>query len=148
MSGTADDDTGARRARAGHDRPHATPGRVRRINPSFSADEHADIAAAARRTGLTPTGFCAQAALAVARGNTGPATVKERGEFEALADVQAELFDARTAVVRTGTNLNQAVAALNSTGQPPVWLAHAVDRCTKTLTALDGLIAAVHRRLR
>jgi hypothetical protein len=132
--------------RAGRDRPQLHPGRTRRINPSFTDDEHAEVMAAARRSGLTATGFCAVAALTVARG-AAAAAVPDRAQFEALAGLQAELFDARTAIVRTGTNLNQAVAALHSTGEPPAWLDHAVTRCAHTLTALDELISRVHRRL-
>jgi hypothetical protein len=67
---------------------------------------------------MTFTGFCALAALAVAhrepsqagRAGYAPARVEE------LAELQRELFAARTAVNRTGVNLNQAVAQLNSTG--------------------------------
>jgi hypothetical protein len=81
-----------------------------RINPSFSVAEHAEVVAAARRAGLTPTGFCAVAALAAARGETG-AVAPERVDFGALATVEVELFDLRTAVNRVGTNLNQAVTA-------------------------------------
>ncbi len=135
------------RPRAGRDRPRLHPGRTHRINPSFTDDEHAEILAAARRSGLTATGFCAVAALAVARGTAGDA-VPDRAQFEALAELQADLLDARTAVIRTGTNLNQAMAAFHSTGQPPVWLDHVVARCARTLAALDELISRIHRRLR
>ena len=51
--------------------------------------------------------------------------------MEELAELQRELFTARNAVNQTGVNLNQAVAALNATGQPPVWLEHAVSRVVK-----------------
>jgi hypothetical protein len=44
---------------------------------------------------------------------------------EALARVQRQLFAARTAVVRFGTNVNQAVTALNTTGEAPQWLGRA-----------------------
>ncbi|GAA4737667.1 hypothetical protein Prum_067950 [Phytohabitans rumicis] len=61
--------------------------------------------------------------------------------------MQRELFAARTAVNRTGTNLNQAVAQVNSTGQPPVWLEHAVDRVGNAVRELDALVGRIHRRL-
>jgi hypothetical protein len=125
-------------------RDRRTPRRSHRINPSFSPAEYADIVAAAHREGLTPTGFCARAALAVARGAPAP----ERARFEALAALQAELFDARTAVVRTGVNLNQAVAALNTTGSPPPWLVRATQHCERSLQGLDDVVDAIHRRLR
>jgi hypothetical protein len=98
---------------------------------------------------MTVTGFCALAALAVARrkpgepGNAGeaPAGVEE------LAELQRELFAARTAVNRTGVNLNQAVAQLNSTGRAPVWLQHAVARVTGAVAEVDTVVASIHRRL-
>ena len=68
---------------------------------------------------MTLTGFCALAALAVARrtpGEVGRSGVAPAG-VEELADLQRELFAARNAVDRTGVNLNQAVAALHSTGR-------------------------------
>ena len=140
-------DAAALVARLGRNRRQVFPARPRRISPSFTDAEHGEVLAAASRAGLTPTGYSAVATLAAARGEagTGPAV---REQVEALAQLQAELFDARTAVVRTGTNLNQAVAALNATGEAPVWLAHAVQRCTRALTVMDELAAWVHRRVR
>jgi hypothetical protein len=118
-----------------------------RINPSFTVAEHAEVVAAARRAGLTPTGFCATAALAAARGETST-VAPDRAEYEALTNVQVELFDLRTAVNRVGTNLNQAVTALHSTGEAPVWLHTVVAMCARTLHAVDEVISTVHRRVR
>jgi hypothetical protein len=47
-----------------------------------------------------------------------------------LAELQRELFAARVTINRNGTNLNQVVNAFNATGEPPVWLEHAVSRST------------------
>jgi hypothetical protein len=134
----------------GSDRRHRFPGRLHRINLRLDDDEHRDLVAAAGRAGLTVTGFCADAALAAARGTTAP------GSFIAgtgitrteLAGLQRDLFAARTAAVRAGTNLNQAVAALNATGEAPLWLNHAVARCSRTLARLDDVSARIDRRLR
>ncbi len=122
-----------------------------RINPSFSSDEYTLVLAAARRTGLTPTGFVAQAALAAARDETPAAAPKaasvaplSSAEYEALRDVQAGLFDACAAVNRVGVNLNQAVTAFNSTDQPPVWLETVVAMCARRLAALDEVVSTVH----
>ncbi|MFC0532826.1 hypothetical protein [Phytohabitans kaempferiae] len=120
---------------------------MRRINPSFSDDEYTEVLTAARRAGLTPTGYCAEAALVAAR-NQHTVTTPAATEHEALAELQAELFDARTAVNRVGGNLNQAVAALNSVGKAPAWLHSAVATCVRTVQALDEVVSAVHRRLR
>jgi hypothetical protein len=139
-------------ARPGRHRDHLFPGRRLRIAPSFSAQEYAAVVAAAARIGLTPTGYCAHAALALAADPTAPTEADGAGPnpavVEALAALQAELADARTAVVRVGTNLNQAVRAFNATGEAPVWLRHVVDLCARTLTALDAAASAIHRRLR
>ena len=135
------------RQRAGRDRLHEFPGRPLRISPSFTVAEYAQVSAAARRAGLTPTGFCAVAALAAARGEMA-AVAPERIEFEALASLQADLFDVRSAVNRVGTNLNQAVTAFNSSGEAPVWLRVVVGMCARTLAAVDEVVSAVHRRVR
>ncbi len=134
----------------GSDRRHQFPGRQQRINLRFDADEHRDVRAAALRAGMTPAGFCADAALAAARGTAAPGgLVAGTGVTRAeLAALQRDLFAARTAVIRTGTNLNQAVAALNATGDAPVWLDHAVKRCERSLDQLDAVVADVDRRLR
>lgn len=115
-------------------------------HPSFSDDEYAAVTTAAGRMGLTPTGYVAAAALAAARHNGGIVTDGER--FEQLAELQSELFDARTALNKVGGNLNQAVAALNATGQAPVWLASAVRLVVRAVAALDQVVARIDRRLR
>lgn len=66
---------------------------------------------------------------------------------EELAELQRELFAVRIAVNRTGVNLNQAVAALNSSGRPPVWLEYAVARVTRSVAEVDTVVARIHRRL-
>ncbi|HEU4422778.1 MAG TPA: hypothetical protein VFR67_09610 [Pilimelia sp.] len=65
-----------------------------------------------------------------------------------MARLQAELFDARVAVVRIGTNLNQAVAALHATGEAPDWLPRVAAACERRMARLDAVIARVDRRLR
>jgi len=141
-----------RRPRVGRDRRHVFPRRQMRVSPSFTDEEQAEVVAAARRAGLTPTGFCAVAALTVARGAPlAPggvvADASASAGYEALANLQAELFDARTEVNRVGTNLNQAVAVLNAAGTVPVWLATAVSACGRVLAKLDEVITVVHRRV-
>jgi hypothetical protein len=134
------------RRRAGRDRLHLRARRRWRISPSFSDDEHATITTAASKMGLTPTGYVATAAVAAARHHGGVIGGGER--FEQLAGLQAELFDARTALNKVGGNLNQAVAALNATGQAPVWLASAVRLVVRAVAALDQVVTKIDRRLR
>ncbi|MGI5213905.1 hypothetical protein [Plantactinospora sp. CA-290183] len=141
--------TGDTSSPRGADRRHQFPGRRQRINLRLDEAEHGDVVTAAARAGLTPTGFCADAALAAARGNTAPGgLIAGTGVTRAeLATMQRELFAARTAVTRTGTNLNQATTAFNATGEAPVWLDHAVRRCVQALDKLDALVADIDRRL-
>jgi hypothetical protein len=125
--------------------------RVRRLTPRFTDEELAAIRAAAEAAQMTLTGFSALAALAAARrqpGRAGPAGDTPVVDADGLAEMQRELFAARTAVNRAGVNLNQAVAQLNTTGQPPVWLEHAVDRVARAVAVLDGVVAGIDRRLR
>jgi hypothetical protein len=142
-----DEQTTGPRPRAGRDRVRVSPRRGARINPSFGPAEHARVVAAARRAGLTPTGYVALAALASADGEA-TAVPAPSAQYEALRDLQADLFDVRTAVNRIGTNLNQAVAALNATGNVPAWLEMVAARCAHSLAALDEVTSAIHRRIR
>jgi hypothetical protein len=119
-----------------------------RLNARFTEQERAEIEVAAAAIGMTATGFAADAALLAARGTpmTLDATAAQR---ETFARLQRQLFEARTAVNRFGNNVNQAVAALHATGQPPIEaLAHATALCTRAVRNLDLLIDELHRRLR
>ncbi|MBI4942122.1 MAG: hypothetical protein HY830_15360 [Actinobacteria bacterium] len=129
------------RRRCGRDRVHHQPGRPRQIKLRYSEAELADIAAAARRAGLTPSGFAADAALAAARGTQPPASEPWR---EALTEVMA----ARAQVRRFGTNVNQAVRALRTTGQAPDALVRAVALAAKAVAELDEAATTLARRLR
>jgi hypothetical protein len=128
----------------GRDRRHLYPGRSRRIAPTFTEAECTEIVAAAAAAGVTPTGFCAEAALSAARSVRFTALSPDR---ETFADLQTQLFDVRVAVGRIGTNLNQAVAAFNATGEPPDWLQRVAVLCERRMERLDEVIARVDRRL-
>ena len=82
--------------------PGAPAGRGRQVKLRYSEEELGDVAAAAARSGLTPAGFAAEAALAAARGTSPPAC-------EPWRDALLEVMAARTQVRRFGTNVNQAV---------------------------------------
>lgn len=110
-------------------RPRGESIRDQRLTPRFTDAELSQIKAAADAAQMTVTRFCALAGV------------------EELDKLQRELFAARNAVNRTGVNLNQAVAALNSTGAPPVWLEHAVARVTRAVAEVDTVVARIHRRL-
>jgi len=78
-------------------------------------------------------------ALAAARGTVPPAPSQSR---EALT----ELMAARAQVRRFGGNVNQAVAALNSTGETPQWLAQAVELTSRAVRQVDAAAEALMRR--
>lgn len=80
----------------GRRRTYVFPGRQKRLSIRVTDDEDAEIADAANQLGLTPTGFCAHAALDAARNlHTG---TTERMEHETLSNIQVELFQARIAL--------------------------------------------------
>jgi len=53
---------------------------------------------------------------------------------------------ARAQVRRFGGNVNQAVAALNSTGETPQWLAQAVELTSRAVRQVDAAAEALMRR--
>lgn len=123
-------------------RPYAFPGRQKRLFTRFTDDEYRELAAAAGRCGLTPSGFCAQAALDVALNlHTGTA---ERMEHEALGNLQAELFQARAILNQLRAELADARHdRRTSAGDLDKAIADAADR----LAQMDGVISRIHRRL-
>jgi hypothetical protein len=125
----------------GRDRRHTFPRRSRTLLVRCTEAEYKDIAAAATRSGLTPTGFAGEAAVAAARGSRPPSAEPRR---EALAEVMA----ARAQVRRLGSNVNQAVRALNATGEPPEWLDRAIAIANRAVAQLDDAAAQLTRRLR
>jgi len=60
--------------------------------------------------------------------------------------VLAELVAARVQVRRFGGNVNQAVAALNATGEAPAWLASAVELAGRAVRRVDEAAEALMRR--
>jgi hypothetical protein len=126
--------------RAGRDREHLRPARPRQVKLRLSEREFGDLAEAGIRAGLTPSGFAAEAALAAARSEPPRADEPWR---RALSEVIA----ARTQVRRFGINVNQAVRALNATGDPPDWLGDAVNRTTRAVESLDTAAAGLAAQL-
>ena len=97
----------------------------------FGEEEFAAIELAAGRAGLTPTGYVGAVALAASQSR------------EALTELTA----ARAQVRRFGGNVNQAVAALNSTGETPQWLAQAVELTSPGgVRRVDAAAEALMRR--
>jgi hypothetical protein len=112
----------------------------------LSDDEKAAVAEAAMAAGLTPAGYVAKAAIAAATTDTTAALAGVRGD--ALRDLLRELFAARRAVNMFGSNVNQAAAAFNATGELPQWVAEAVELCRAAVARLDAVTARIATRLR
>jgi hypothetical protein len=125
-------------ARSRH-REHRFPGRQRAVQVRFNEEEFAAIELAAGRAGLTPTGYVGAVTLAAARGTAAPAPARTQ---QALA----ELIAARAQVRRFGGNVNQAVAALNSTGEAPDWLSEAVALTARAVRRVDAAAEQLMRR--
>jgi len=125
-------------------REHRQPARPHAVLVRLSEEERRLIVAAAREARLTPTGFTAMAALAVAGGAAGPAA----GTAATLKDLQRELFAARRAVNMFASNVNQAAAAYNSTGELPDWTEDAVRLCRAAVRRLDEITGRIDRQLR
>jgi len=134
----------------GGDRHHQFPGRRHRINLRLNHTEHQQITAAAARCDLTPAGYCAEAALATARGTTPPGQpLPDLGLSRAeLAQLQRRLFDTGSQLARVGNHLNQAVTALHTTAHAPAALHQAADRCRQVIDLVEATITTLDRRLR
>ena len=113
-------------------RPHAMLAR-------FSDEEFEVLAVAAAAAGLTPTGYVASTAVAVARGQVRPMP-------SGVGDVVRELVDARAQLVRYGVLLNQAVARLNATGEVDGSLLAAAQRCDAATAAVRAATERLGRQ--
>jgi hypothetical protein len=120
--------------------------RNRRVNLSFNDLEYAVIQAAAGE--MAPGAWAAQTVLAVARGTVVPMPTNDREALRALAE-------ARVAVNRIGTNLNQITAAMNAAAQAdddvadavaPEQVAAVLARTTAALHRLDAATMAIVQR--
>jgi hypothetical protein len=114
--------------------------RLRLVKFFLSDEELAELEGAAARAGLARGAFAAQAALAAARGTSAPGSSPVR---EALVEVMT----AAGLVRRAGTNLNQAVAKLNATGQAGPDLVPAVEFCVRVIRRLDEAAEQLRRRV-
>ena len=124
---------------AARHRDHRFPGRARRVTVRLAEEELAAIELAAGRAGLTPSGYVGAVALAAARGTVPPAPSETQAAL-------AELMQARAQVRRFGGNVNQAVAALNATGEAPGWLAEAVELTARAVRRVDEAAELLMRR--
>jgi hypothetical protein len=107
---------------------------------SLTETEFAEVSAAAARSGLARGAFAAGVTLAAARSGQVDTGVPLR---EALV----ELMTAAGLVRRIGTNLNQAVARLNATGQRSDDLLPAAQFCLRVIRRLDAAAEQLRRSI-
>jgi hypothetical protein len=107
---------------------------------SLTQDEFDEVSSAAERCGLARGAFAAEATLAAARG------VQARA-VSPLREALSELMAAAGLVRRVGTNLNQAVARLNSTGQRGEDLMPAAEFCMRVIRRMDEAAEHVRRNI-
>jgi hypothetical protein len=122
-----------RRARQAVSRPRV-------VQFSLTEEEFGEVSRAAERSGLARGAFAAEAALAAARGMAPRAG-------SPLREALVEVMTAAGLVRRVGTNLNQAVAKLNATGQRSEDLFPAAEFCVRVIRRLDETAEQLRRNI-
>jgi hypothetical protein len=105
---------------------------------SLTEAEFGEVSLAAQRSGLARGAFAAEATLGAARG-------AQAGVWSPLREALVELMTAAGLVRRVGTNLNQAVARLNATGQRGEDLLPAAQSCVRVVRRLDEAAEQLRR---
>jgi hypothetical protein len=121
-------------------RPRQPVSRPRVVQFTLTDDEFAEVSEAAGRLGLARGAYAAGAVLAAAR--TEPPPV-----FSPLREALAEVMTAAGLVRRAGTNLNQAVARLNATGQRGADLLPSAEFCVRVIRRLDEAAEQLRRAI-
>jgi hypothetical protein len=120
-------------------RRHRFPARTESLRARYDRDELAVVVAAAARAGMTPSGYVAATALAVASDSRPPDASGDR-------ELLAELLQAQLAVRRYAVNVNQGIAALHSGAGAPVWLQRAAAGCDRAVDRLDEVTSLLLQR--
>jgi hypothetical protein len=141
MTGTINGSSQADGSGQGRRRARQLVPRPRRVEFTLTGEEYAVMVAAARRAGLARRAYAAQAALAAA------ANRRPVSDQEPLAQVLIELMRAAELVRRIATNLNQAVAKLNATGQPAGALPGYAAESSRRADHIDQVADAVRKAL-
>jgi hypothetical protein len=155
-----DADQGGGPSVTGRHRRHRSPARPHALKVLYGDEEHAKIVHAAEIADLRPSSYVAAAALAMAEQVHSQAhaaadeanSAAERRRHATLTphhdrELLAELIQARLALRRYGTNVNQIAAALNSGGAAPAWLERAVAGADRAVARLDAAAQTLTRRL-
>ena len=139
MAGTT---SGSSPAGQGRRRARQPVPRTRTVDFTLTAQEYAIIAEAARREGMARRAYAAQATLAAAANGT--TTIGQ----DPLELMLIELMRAAGLVRHIATNLNQAVAKLNATGQPVGDLPRYAAGSLRRADHIDAVADAVRKALR
>jgi len=122
-------------------RPRQQAARRRTVRFDLTEEEFAELEQAAGRAGLAKGAYAAEAALSAARGTAvEPDTV--------FREALGELIRASGLVRKIGTLLNQAVAKLNATGQPPAELVPVAQACLRRVERLDAAAEQIRKTVR
>lgn len=125
----------------GSHRRHLRPSRPYKVFARFSEAEMTAITEAAKRVGLTPTSYTANAAVSEASGGQGYAALLElREALTGLLTTKAELR-------RVGSLLNQAVTVGHASGVLPSAVEPLVARVDRLASEFESLLALVAARL-
>ena len=141
MTGAISDGSQAGVSGQGRRRARQPVPRTRRVEVTWTGEEYAVIEAAARRAGLARRAYIAQAVLAAAA-NGGPLSNRE-----SLQRALIELMRAAGLVRRIATNLDQAAARLNATGQPAGNLPACAAQSIRRAGHIDQVADAVRKAL-
>ena len=112
--------------------------RPKTVQFSLTPEEFNQVSRAEAEAGMARGAFAAEVTLAAASG-------AQARTASPLREVVDELMAAAGLVRRIGTNLNQAVAKLNSTGQRNEDLLPAAEFCVQVIQRLDEAAEQVRR---
>ena len=107
---------------------------------SLTEAEFDEVSLAAAQSGLARGAFATEVTLAAVRG-------AEAKVGSPLREALAELMSAAGLVRQVGTNLNQAVARLNATGQRGDDLLPAAQFCARMIRRLDEAAEQLRRSI-
>ena len=116
--------------------------RTRVVEFTLSGEEYAVLVEAAGRMGMARRAYAARAALDAAANGT---TISGQ---DSLEQVLIELMRAAGLVRRIATNIDQAVAKLNTTGQPTGDLPRYAAGSMRRADHIDAVADAVRKALR
>jgi hypothetical protein len=136
----ASDRGGRREWRAVRRRSREAAPRPKVVQFSLTLEEFDEVSNAAGKAGMARGAFAAEVTLAAARGFQARAA-------SPLREALGELMAAAGLVRRIGTNLNQAVAKLNSTGQRGDDLLPSAQFCVRVIRRLDEAADQVRRNI-